>query len=145
MNTASNGLVMSEAWSLAWQELYSRVDVMSCHIRTLSPVLTPPTPPPPSSDLTDSRWQPPCFTKCWHSECHDTYLCSPLSCPTPDCQGRFWGRLMSAIWRTVSNRLRGKGQKGWRWRCLWERCEIEEDGMSSPSPPGGFHLQQQHF
>lgn len=60
---ASNGLVISQVWSLAWQEHYSRVHVMSCHIRTLSPI-------PPTSDLVDSRWQPPCFTECWHSECH---------------------------------------------------------------------------
>lgn len=114
----SNGLVMSQAWSLAWQEHYSRVHVMSCHIRTLSPVLfCPPT--SSTSDLTDSRWQPPCFTKCWHSECHDTYLHSPLSCPTSECQGRLSGRLTSDIWLTVFNEVRGKGQKGGEERKEW--------------------------
>lgn len=136
---ASNGLVMSEAWSFAWQEHNSRVHVMSCHIRTL-----PPTPPPPPH-LTDSCWQPPCFIKCWHSECHDTYLRSPLSSPAPECQGWFWGRLMSDIWLTVFiEREREAKDKNVEVQCGgWGWDELEEGRMSASSPPGGFHLQQQ--
>lgn len=115
VNMADNGLVRAEAWSFFWQEHYSRVHVMSCHIRTLSPI---PHLRPPWSPLTATM-----FHKCWHSGCrrHLSPLAfvlfhSAMSRPVLGC-------LMSHVWRTVTNGEGGKGQgAGWgtyRWR-LWE-------------------------
>lgn len=73
----------------------------------------------------------------------DTYLLSPLSCPTLECHGRFWGRLTSDICLTVFSGVRGKGQ------IVEVQAErenrIEEEETSSFSPPAGFHLQQQRL
>lgn len=105
----------------AWPDKSTTVGCMSCPATSghCHPFYSAPLPTSSTSDLTDSRWQPPCFTKCWHSECHDTYLHSPLSCPTSECQGRLSGRLTSDIWLTVFNEVRGKGQKGGEERKEW--------------------------
>lgn len=114
VNMASNGLVMSGAWSSGWHEYYSRVHVMSCHIRTLSPISLPQT----SLIATDSHHVLPSVDTV---NAADTYLHSPLSCPALEWQGRVWswkGALTSDLWLTAFNgvgrqtRETGTGQTG---------------------------------
>lgn len=70
----------------------------------------------------------------------NAYLHSPLSCPTLECHGRFWGRLTSDICLTVWEAR----DKWWKNRAR-EKIGQRTEETSSRSPPGGFHLQQQRL
>ena len=120
----------------AWPDKSTTVGCISC------PATSGHCQPPPL-DLTDSHWQPPCFTKCWHSECRHlsplAFVLSHSGVARP-----FLGCLTSAIWLTVFSGVRGKRTK--KGPGMGEReNKIEEGVRSAPSPPGGFNLQQQHL
>lgn len=50
----------------AWPDKSTTVGCMSCPATSGHCHQSP----PPTSEFADSRWQPPCFIQCWHSECH---------------------------------------------------------------------------
>jgi len=122
---------MNEPWSSVWQELYSRCK--SCPARTLSP-------PPSKLIAVDSHHVSPSVDTLI-ATC--TYLHSPLSSLTPQYPGQFWATqrqiydwLLSMQWDTKGKRVVVQVER---------ENKITEEGRSAPSPPGGFHLQEQHL